>query len=189
LGWLGPHQHRLCLPRTYRRHRTMRRLKVSRSVKKKSPTSVWRRSTSSTRRTSQVAFRWRGAVAVAAEVAEAAAAVGVAEAVAAAAVAAEAAAFPGAPAAGCARPDGFPTILTNRDHHGRVRQGRPGQSMSSLQFSRIACMGGSAGSDRAGLKPHRDMLVPELDQETLHPGAGVSRWRSGMASNRRALTS
>src|SRR5450631_2486746 len=143
----------------------MRRLRDSRSVKKKSPTLAWRRSISSTRRTSAAAFRWRGAVAVAAE---AAAAVGVAEAAAVAAAAAEAAAFRGAPAAGCARPDGFPTILTNRDHHGRVRQGRPGQSMSYCSSPELHAWAGAHPATAAGLKPHRDVQVPELDEETLH---------------------
>ena len=32
-----------------------------------------------------------------------------------------------------ARPDRFPITLTNASDHGRVRQGRPGQSISSLQ--------------------------------------------------------
>lgn len=48
---------------------------------------------------------------------------------------------------------------------------------------------GAHPATAAGLKPHRDMQVPELDEETLHRGAHVSRWRSGMASNMRALTS
>jgi hypothetical protein len=66
-------------------------------------------------------------VAAAAVVAEA---VEVAE-VADAELAAEAAAHHGELAAG-AKPDRFPISLTNTRHHGRVRQNRPGQSMSSL---------------------------------------------------------
>jgi hypothetical protein len=66
-------------------------------------------------------------VAAAAVVAEAAEAAEVAD----AELAAEAAARHGELAAG-AKPDRFPISLTNTRHHGRVRQNRPGQSMSSL---------------------------------------------------------
>src|SRR5882757_3134673 len=42
----------------FRRHRTVHRVTKSRSVKKKSPTSAWRRSTSSTRRTQDRFGAW-----------------------------------------------------------------------------------------------------------------------------------
>jgi hypothetical protein len=70
-------------------------------------------------------------VAAAAVVAEAAEVAEVADAEVAAELAAEAAARHGELAAG-AKPDRFPISLTNTRHHGRVRQNRPGQSMSSL---------------------------------------------------------
>ena len=95
-----------------------------------------------------VQIAWRAA-AVAAEAAEAcggcrggvswlptavlaaAAAVGCAVAGVAAQLPAEAAASRGDVAAG-ARPGSFPAALTNAGHYGRVRQGRPGQSMYPL---------------------------------------------------------
>jgi hypothetical protein len=108
--------------------------------------SALRHSISSTRRTRQrpgMAYRLLGAAAVAAEVAEpaepaepaqaadAALAVRLAVQLSAAELRAEAAVRPGDVAAG-AKPDRFPTALTNAGHDGRVRQDRPGQSMSPL---------------------------------------------------------
>ena len=66
-----------------------------------------------------------------AEVAEVAEAAEVADAELAAQLATEAAVCRGELAA-FARPDCFPITLTNTGRHGRVRQGRPGQSMYYL---------------------------------------------------------
>lgn len=49
-------------------------------------------------------------------------------------------------------------------------------------------MDGSVDDGRAGLKPHREMPVPELDEGTL-PEAHVSRRETGVARQLRALTS
>jgi hypothetical protein len=131
------HQRRSRRQRTCRRRRTLHRVTNSVSVKRKSPTSAWRRSMSSTRRTQDrfgASFRKPAAAAV--EAAEVAGAAEVAEGAAAEAAAAvgigELAAF--------ARPDCFPITLTNTDHHGRVRQGRPGQSMYYLQWRPRRCV-------------------------------------------------
>jgi hypothetical protein len=87
----------------------------------------------STRRTQRrrvAAYRKHAAaVAAAAEAVAAAEAAVVAEAVVAAADVAVAAAVCRGDLAGFAKPDGFPTTLTKAEDHGRVRQGRPGQSM------------------------------------------------------------
>jgi hypothetical protein len=132
----------------------------SRSVKRKSPTSAWRRSTSSTRRTRARFGAWytkpvavaaaeaavaseaaeAAELALAAEAAEAAEAVEAAEAAELAGelaweLPAEAAARRGELAAG-ARADRFPIALTNAGPYGRVRQKRPGQSMSCLRCPR-----------------------------------------------------
>jgi hypothetical protein len=148
-------------------------------VKRKSPTSAWRRSTSSTRRTGDHFGAWytkpvaaaaaaaaeeavaaeaalavaaEAALALAAEAAEAALAAEVVEAAEAAEAAAglagelawelpaEAAARRGEVAGG-ARPNHL-LALKNAGHNGRVRQGRPGQLMSSLQ----CCPRAQAGS-------------------------------------------
>src|ERR1700735_4519011 len=105
----------------------------SRLARKKSLTSAWRRSMSSTRRTLR---RPRAACRkhVAAVAAEAAAAevAGVAEAAAAVAAVAVAAVCLGALAAS-AKSDHFPIALADTLIIGRVRHGRPGQSMFSLQ--------------------------------------------------------
>ena|SRR6266567_308999 len=117
------------------RRQTLHRVSNGRSVKKKSPTSAWRRSMSSTRRTPQRprrASRKRAAAAVvAAEAAEVVEVAGAAEAVAAVVVvvAAAAAAVCRGDLAGFARLDGFLITLTNAGGHGRVRQGRPGRSI------------------------------------------------------------
>jgi hypothetical protein len=91
---------------------------------------------SSTRRTQDrfgASSRKPAAAAVeAAEAAEVAEAAEAAEA-AAAEEATEAAVCRGELAA-FARPDCFPITLTNTGRHGRVRQGRPGQSMYYLQL-------------------------------------------------------
>src|ERR1700737_1220643 len=73
----------------FRGHRTLHRVTKSLSVKRKSPTSAWRRSTSSTRRTQERFGAWCTKPVAAAAAAEAAVAAGAAEA--ALALAAEAA--------------------------------------------------------------------------------------------------
>ena len=151
--------------RISRGRRVLHRVKPSRSVKKKSPTSVWRRSMCSTRKTRRraAAYRSPGAVAAAAEVAEAAEAAGLAEAVVDAA-AAEVAVCRGVLAAS-ARPDRFPVTLTGTDHFGRARQSRPGQSMcSSWQCRSHARLGRLAHEGRAGIQPYREMPARELDE-------------------------
>jgi hypothetical protein len=147
----------------------LHRVTKSLSVKRKSPTSAWRRSTSSTRRTQDRFGAWcmkpvaavvaeavvaaEAAEAAEADLAEAAAELDLAAEAAEADLAevaavesdlaaesagelawellAEAAARRGELAAG-AKPNPL-LALKNADHDGRVRQGRPGQSMSSLQ--------------------------------------------------------
>jgi len=135
-------------------------------VKRKSTTSAWRRSTSSTRRTRERFGAWYTKPVAAAAAAEAAVAAAEAAAAAAAADAAlalaaeaalplavalalaaeaaelagelvgelpaQAAARRGELAAG-ARADRFPIVLKNTGPYGRVRQKRPGQSISCLQ--------------------------------------------------------
>ena len=88
-------------------------------------------STRRTLRRPRAAYR-KHAAAVAAGVAGAAEAAGVAEAVAAVAAAAVAAACLGV-LAGSAKPARFPITLADMLMIGRVRHGRPGQSMFSLQ--------------------------------------------------------
>ena len=97
-------------------------------MKRKFPTSAWRRSTSSTRRTRERFGAWyrKPEAAAAAEAAELAGELSAWE------LPAEAAADRGELAA-CARADRFPIALTNAGPYGRVRQKRPGQSMSCLQ--------------------------------------------------------
>ena len=108
--------------------------RLSRSVKRKSPTSAWQRSISSTRKTAAAGSRrLLGAAAVAAEVAEAAELAGPADACAGCAGCRRCCAqLPRRllPIVGtlplCARPGSLLT-LTNTGRHGRVRRGRPGQ--------------------------------------------------------------
>ena len=116
------------------RHRTIRRAMQSPLVKKKSPTSAWRLSTYSTRkalRLPRAAYRSLGAVAAAVAVAVAAALAVVVPEAAAVAAAAVAAVCPGVVAV-FAKHD-TPPYLMNASGHGRVRQDRPGQSMSRLR--------------------------------------------------------
>jgi hypothetical protein len=110
-------------------------------MRKKSPTSAWRRSMSSTRRTRDRCAAWsRKPAAAAAEVAEAAEAVAAAAVAAAvaAARAARVAACRGEPAV-CARPDCFSIPLTNTGRNGRVRLDRPGHSVSCLSCRLYGC--------------------------------------------------
>ena len=99
-----------------------------------------------------------GAVVVAAVVPE----------VAAVAAAALAAVCPGVVAA-YAKHD-TPTNLINAIGHGRVRQSRPGQSLSRLRRSSHARVGETANIGRTALRPFREMPARELDIRT--PAAG-----------------
>ena len=119
----------------------LHRVTQSRSVKRKSPTSAWRRSMSSTRRTPQrprrrtgsARLRWlprlqglprlqrlqrlRRRLRMAAAAAEAAACRG--------------------ELAASARPDRFPITLTNAGHHGRVRQVDPANPCLLCSAARV----------------------------------------------------
>ena len=175
-------------PRRSRRHRTCRgrrtllRVTNSVSVKRKSPTSAWRRSMSSTRRTQDrfgASFRKPAAAVV-----EAAEVAGAAEAAAAEAAAAvgtgELAAF--------VRLACFPITLTNTGHHGRVRQGRPGQSMYYLQWRPRPCVGRPAHDGRVGLQPYREMPARELDEGIPVVEEYALHRRAGIAGKVRVLT-
>jgi hypothetical protein len=159
-------------------------------VKRKSPTSAWRRSLSSTRRTTEDrcgAWYRKPAVAdavaaAAVEAAEDAAAAAVAD----AAVAAEAAACHGALAA-CARLIRVPTTLTNARRHGRVRRVRPGQFMSSRRSSK--CVDGRTRMTAERIfhpveNGRRARWTGKLRQSKIMP---LQR-RSGVASNMRVMT-
>jgi hypothetical protein len=170
------------------RRQIIHRVTPSRSAKRKSPTSAWRHSTSSTRRIPRrlkAVFNWRAAAA-AAEVAEAAEAA-VAEAAAAVgdvAVAAAVAACRGELAAS-ARPERFPIALTNTGHHGRARYNRPGQSMSSLQ-----CSGRPQARMTAELAQYcREMPARELDEGFPVIGEYALHGRTRMLGNAPVLTS
>jgi hypothetical protein len=138
------------------RRRTIRRAMQSPLVKKKSPTSVWRPSTYSIRkalRPPRTAYRSHGAVAVAAAVvAVAALAVVVPEPAAAAAVAV-AAVCPGV-AVVFAKHE-TPPYLINASGHGRVRQDRPGQSMSRLRRGPYIRVAETANIGRTALRLFR----------------------------------
>ena len=162
-------------------------------MKRKSPTSAWRRSMSSTRRTRDRFAAWsRKPAAAAAEVAEVAE---VAEAAAAAAVAAVVAAVRAARAAACrgehavcARPDCFPIPLTNAGRNGRVRQDRPGHSVSCLSCRPHGCVPGRAcdGPDRSAILSRnaspRAKGIPVVREYAL-------RRRTEMVGKVRVLTS
>lgn len=133
-----------------RRHRTLRQPRRSLSVRRKSPTSAWRRSISSTRRTLGAACRWHGCgAAAAAEVAELAELAAVAGAV--AALAAAAAACRGERVA-FARSGRFPIALKYARRHGRVRRFRPGQFVSSLRSRLPGCASRPADGDQVNLQ-------------------------------------
>ena len=120
----------------------------------------------------------------AAAVVEAAEVAGAAE-----AAAAEAAAAVGiGDLAAFARPDCFPITLTNIDHHGRVRQGRPGQSMYYLQWRPCPCVGRPAHDGRVGLQPYREMPARELDEGIPVVEEYALHRRAGIAGKVRVLT-
>ena len=125
-----------------------------------------------------------------AAVAEAAGVAALAEAAGAALAAAlaEPAVHRGEAAAG-ARPDRFPLNLVNEDHHGRVRQGRPGQSMFSLQCGPHTRGGAPAHDRQVGRKPCREKQAPELDEAIPVVGDYALQKRAGAANKLRLLTS
>jgi hypothetical protein len=181
------HLRRSRRQRTCRRRRTLHRVTNSISAKRKSPTSAWRRSMPSTRRTqdrfgaSSRKPAGAAAEAAAAEAAEAAEVAEVAEAAAAAAAAAEPAVCRGGDLAAFARPDCFPITLTNTSHHGRVRQGRPGQSMYDLQWCPRPCVGRPTHGGRMDFQPlsrnasaRLDERNPVVEECALHRRAGVA---------------
>jgi hypothetical protein len=182
------HPQRPCRHRTCRGCRTLHQVTKSLLVMRKSPTSAWRRSMSSTRRTQDRFAAWcRKLAAADAEAAAAAEAVedAGAAAVADAAVAAEAAACRGALAA-CAKRGRVPNTLTNARRHGRVRRGRPGQFVSSWRSSR--CVGG-----RTRMTAELIFHPVENGQRALDQGAPVRgecalKRRSGAASNMRVMS-
>ena len=151
---------------------------------------------SSTRRTRARFEAWyRKPAAAAAEAAEGAEGAEVAEAAEVAADAELAAQLAITEAAVCrgelaafARRDCFPITLTNTGRHGRVRQGRPGQSMYYLQL-RPAPVRGQARARRPGGFPtlsrnasaRLDEGNPVVEEYALH-------WRAGVAGKVRVLT-
>jgi hypothetical protein len=165
---------------------------------------------SSTRRTPRklaAAYNWlAAAAAVMAAVMAAAEVVAGAEAAAAAvqvvvvaAAALVAAVHPGALAAG-AKPNYSPIALTKAKHHGRVRQGRPGQLMLCLQHQLDACegylkaalggrVGGTAREGRMVFQTYPEMRAREPDGEAAVTGVYRLRRRSGGAGKVRVMTS
>ena len=197
------------------RCQTLHRVTRSPSVKRKSLTSAWRRSMSSTRRTRQkqlAAYDWLAAAAAAtvaaataAAVADAAAEAAAAEAaavpaVAVAAAASVAAVHPGVLAAS-AKLNCSPIALTKTDYHGRVRLGRPGQLMlcsqglfcSLRRFVASGCLGGCVGKTardgRMVFQTHPEMRGREPDGETEVTGVYRLHRRSGVAGKVRVMTS
>src|SRR5580693_4981679 len=180
--------------------RTLHRVTKSPSVKRKSPTSAWRRSMPSTRRTwrrLRAAYSWLAAAVMAAVMAAAAEAAA-AEAAAAEAAAAEAAAVLAAAAAAAedadaavcrgavaafANCDRVPITLTNVGH-GRVRQGRPGHPLFCLPHLLGACVDGPADRGRVGPQPYRETPARGLDDKTPAAGECALYLRSGLVGNR-----
>jgi hypothetical protein len=131
----------------------------------------------STRRTQDrfVASFRKPVVAAAAEVAGAAVVAEVAAAVAVVVAAASAvAAYPGAVAA-FAKADCFPNRLTNKDRHGRVRQGRPGHLRVLRDAGRLADDG------RMDLRFYREMPACALDEGMAVVGEYALHRRIGAA--------
>jgi hypothetical protein len=191
------HPQRSRRRRTRRGRRTLHRATNSVSVKRKSPTSASRRSMSSTRRTRARFEAWyRKPAAAAAEAAEGAEGAEVAEAAEVAADAELAAQLAITEAAVCrgelaafARRDCFPITLTNTGRHGRVRQGRPGQSMYYLQWCPRPCVGSPRMTAGWVSKPYREMPACELDEEFQWSINTALRRRAGVAGKVRVLTS
>ena len=161
------------------------------SAKRKSRTSAWRRSMPSIRRAQDrfgASSRKPAAAAVeAAEVAEAAGAAEGAEAAAAEAAAAEAAVYRGDPAA-FARLDCFPITLTSTSHHGRVRQGRPGQSIYGLQWCPRPSIGRPTHDGRVDFQPLSRNAGARLDERNPVVEECALYRRAGVAGQVRVLT-
>jgi hypothetical protein len=193
------------------RCQTLHRVTRSPSVKRKSLTSAWRRSMSSTRRTRQkqlAAYDWLAAAAAAtvaaataAAVADAAVADAAVPAVAVAAAASVAAVHLGVLAAS-AKLNCSPIALTKTDYHGRVRRGRPGQLMLCSQglfcslrrfVASDGCLGGGVGKTardgRMVFQTYPEMRGREPDGETEVTGVYRLHRRSGVAGKVRVMTS
>jgi len=167
-----------------RKRRSLGWVTDSRLARKKSLTSAWQRSMSSTRRTLQrprTAYR-KHVAAVVAAVAEAAAAeaAGVAEVAAVAAVAVAAVCL--GVLAASAKPDRFPITLADTLIIGRVRHGRPGQSMFSLQCGPHTRNGAAAHDGRMGLQPCRKKQAREPEQRAPLVGKHALQKRAEAAS-------
>jgi hypothetical protein len=171
------------------RRRTIRRVMQSPLVKKKSPTSAWRPSTYSIRkalRPPRTAYRSLGAVAVAVAVAAVAAlAVVVPEAAAAAAVAV-AVVCPGVVAVSAKHET--PTYLINASGHGRVRQDRPGQSMSRLRRGPHTRVAETANIGRTALQLFRNASARTAWCKNSGGRRTWPRGRSGVVSKMHVLT-
>ena len=172
------------------RRLTIRRVMQSPLVKKKSPTSAWRPSTCSTRKTRQrlrAAYRSLTAVAVAVAVAAVAvAAAVVAEPAAAAAVAAAVAAVCPGVLAVYAKHD--PTYLINASGHGRVRQDRPGQSMSRLRRGPHTRVAETANIGRTALQLFRNASARTAWCKNSGGRRTSPLGRSGVVSKMHVLT-
>ena len=172
------------------RRRTIRRVMQSPLVKKKSPTSAWRPSTYSIRkalRPPRTAYRSLGAVAVAVAVAAVAAlAVVVPEAAAAAAVAVAAACL--GVLAGSAKPARFPITLADMLMIGRVRHGRPGQSMSRLRRGPHTRVAETANIGRTALQLFRNASARTAWCKNSGGRRTWPRGRSGVVSKMHVLT-
>jgi hypothetical protein len=171
-------------------------------VKKKSPTSAWRRFISSTRKTQRrpaAAYNLPGVADAAAAVAADAAAAEPAEAVAAAAAAAlpaDLAARLGASAASAEPAACLPTRSTNQYRDGRVRQSRPGHSM--FAFPRHICFrrphadhpraGRRGDAGFPGFQSFQKMLARGLDVDAPAAMCFLRR-RFGVICKMRVLTS
>ena len=183
------HRLRSLRPTTYRGHRTIHQVMQSRSVKKKSPTSASPRSMSSTRKTRQrlrTAYRSLGAVAVAVAVAEAAGVAAVVPEAAAAVAAAVAAVCPGVLAAYAKHET--PTYLINASGHGRVRQDRPGQSMSRLRRGPHTRVAETANIGRTALQLFRNASARTAWCKNSGGRRTWPRGRSGVVSKMHVLT-
>jgi hypothetical protein len=188
------HPQRSRRQRTRRGRRTLHRVTHSVSVKRKSPTSASRRSMSSTRRTPARFGAWYRKPAAAAveaaegaEGAEGAEAAEVADAELAAQLATEAAVCRGELAA-FARPDCFPITLINTSHHGRVRQGRPGQSMYDLQWCPRPSMGRPMHDGRVDFQPLSRNASARPDERNRVVEECALHRRAGVAGKMRVLT-
>jgi hypothetical protein len=174
------------------RRRTIRRVMQSPLVKKKSPTSAWRPSTYSIRkalRPPRTAYRSLGAVAVAVAVAAVAALAVVAASVgeaAAAVAAAVAAVCPGVVAASAKQIT--LTYLINASGHGRVRQDRPGQSMSRLRRGPHARVAETANIGRTALQLFRNASARTAWCKNSGGRRTSPLGRSGVVSKMHVLT-